>query len=102
MDAPHCTLTSLAVLLNSWQSGSHPVWGLSHWEALPGDLHDHQSQPGGGDAVRVAGRPPLPLLTPGECWQLCLSHCPDRFLGATSDFPTPGAAFQCWEMQTRA
>lgn len=97
VDGPGCPLTSL-VLLNSCQSRSHPVRGLSHWEALPGHLHHHQPQPGGGDAVRVAGRPPVSLLPPGELRQFCLSHYPNtarHLLGSTGDFPCTGATFQC-------
>lgn len=99
VDGPGCPLTSL-VLLNSCQSRSHPVRGLSHWEALPGHLHHHQPQPGGGDAVRVAGRPPVSLLPPGELRHFCLSHYPNtarHLLGSTGDFPCTGATFQCPE-----
>lgn len=99
VDGPGYPLTSL-VLLNSCQSRSHPVWGLSHWEALPGHLHDHQPQPGRGDAVRVASRPPVSLLPPGELRQFCLSHYPNtarHLLGSTGDFPRTGATFQCPE-----
>lgn len=51
VDGPHCMLRSLALILNSCQSGSHPVRGLSHWDTLHRDLHNHQSQQGGGNAV---------------------------------------------------
>lgn len=51
VDGPHRMLRPLALILNSCQSGSHPVRGLSHRDTLPRDLHHHQSQQGGGDAV---------------------------------------------------